>query len=196
MILRCSRAPKITSALVNHVISRQGGRFDRRGSACRTFVVLDEEFVLRQIYSYCTTEPVQRFLYNCLGNDVYCVSAQLLKASKHAKQQVVHRDHPHGFRKYATLVFTIDGRMVDTLIEQNGTLCPANCSALIYDSHYPHAGPAGPSENKIFVGFSNPSLPSYRSIARQNGHGKKKQYAKLPITARAISKAEGNLASS
>ena len=143
--------------------------------------MLDETLVMHELSELCESGDVNSFLRGCLfGQDVFCVSAQFLLASANAKQQTTHRDHPHGYHQYASLVFTLDERPVDTLVQrEDGSLQPAQCQTLLFDTHHPHAGPAGSSQNKVFLGFSNPALPDYRSIAREHGHGKKRRYPRL-----------------
>ena len=143
-------------------------------------MVLDETLVMRELNEFFKRKEINTFLRKCVGSNICCVSAQLLVASGNARQQLTHRDHPQGYGKYAVLVFTMDARPVDTLVQHSDTtLRPARCNTLIYDGHHPHAGPAGPSQNKVFVGFSNPNHPEYRSIAREHNHGKKRQYPRL-----------------
>ena len=166
---RCEVAPRLSAAMHAHVEERRRDpRFHFRGKNFKQWVDLDPVLMINELQDFLSEIEVSRYLVATLGDDVCCVSAELLlTTSAKAKQQSKHRDHKCGYGKYVYLVFEINGRLVDTLIDEDNTLCPANCPALLFDAFTFHAGPAGISQTKIFLAFSNPRLPCFRRMLRQ-----------------------------
>lgn len=72
-----------------------------------------------------------------------------------------------GYKKYVYMGFRLDGTKMDTLLEEQQELRPADCETLLYDAYHLHAGPAGASDSKIFLGFSNMALPHFKSVTNQ-----------------------------
>ena len=170
---RCEVAPRLSAAIHAHVEERRrDSRFHFRGKIFKKWVDLDPVLMINELQDFLSEIEVSRYLVATLGDDVCCVSAELLlTTSAKAKQQSKHRDHKCGYGKYVYLVFEINGRLVDTLIDEDNTLCPANCPALLFDAFTFHAGPAGISQTKIFLAFSNPRLPCVRRMLRQQRPG-------------------------
>ena len=170
---RCEVAPRLSAAMHAHVEERKHNpRFHFRGKTFKKWVDLDPVLMVNELQDFLGDIEVSRYLVATLGDDVCCVSAELLiTTSAKAPQQSKHRDHKCGYGKYVYLVFDINGRLVDTLIDEDGALCPANCPALLFDAFTFHAGPAGNSQTKIFLGFSNPRLPCFRRMLRQQRPG-------------------------
>lgn len=170
---RCEAAPRLSAAIHAHVeLRRRDSRFHFRGKTFKKWVDLDPVVMVNELQGFLSEVEVSRFLVATLGDNVCCVSAELLvTTSATAPQQRKHRDHKYGYGKYVYLAFDINGRLVDTLIDEDGALCPANCPALLFDAFTFHAGPAGNNQAKIFLGFSNPRLPCFRRMLRQQRPG-------------------------
>ena len=170
---RCKVAPRLSAAMHAHVQERRReSRLHFRGKTFKTWVDLDPVLVVNELQEFLSNIAISTYLVATLGEDVCCVTAELLlTTSAKAPQQSKHRDHKCGYGKYVYLVFDINGRLVDTLIDEDGTLCPANCPALLFDAFTYHAGPAGNSQRKIFMAFSNPRLPCFRRMLRQQRPG-------------------------
>ena len=166
---RCKVAPRLSGAIYAHVEERRrSSRFHFRGKPFKTWVDLDPVLMVNELQEFLSNIEVSTYLLATLGDDVCCVTAELLlTSSAKAPQQKKHRDHKFGYGKFVYLVFDIDGHLVDTLIDEDGTLCPANCPALLFDAFAYHAGPAGNRQSKILLGFSNPRLPCFRRMLRQ-----------------------------
>ena len=166
---RCEVAPRLSATVLAHIEERRGNpRFHFSGKTFKRWVDLDPMLMVNELHHFLSDVDVSTYLVATLGEDVCCVTAELLlTTSAKAPQQSKHRDHTFGYRKYVYLVFDINGRLVDTLIDEDGTLCPANCPALLFDAFTFHAGPAGNSQTKIFLGFSNPRLRCFRRMLHQ-----------------------------
>ena len=166
---RCEVAPRLSATILAHIEERRGNpRFHFSGKTFKRWVDLDPMLMVNELHHFLSDVDVSTYLVATLGEDVCCVTAELLlTTSAKAPQQSKHRDHTFGYRKYVYLVFDINGRLVDTLIDEDGTLCPANCPALLFDAFTFHAGPAGNSQTKIFLGFSNPRLRCFRRMLHQ-----------------------------
>ena len=152
--------------IVGSIELQSSERAEAQGS--RSWVELDEYLVVEELRDLIGCIEVRSFLQSCLGDSVCCVMAQLLVASENAKEQSIHTDHCCGYGKLIYLAFTLTGDRVDTLLEEGGRLRPADCLTLLYDGYHRHAGPAGASSSKIFLGFSNPMLPDYNRVEAQN----------------------------
>lgn len=165
---RCWRAPFITYKLLAHVEERLlDVRFHWRGKPNRKWVVLDVMLVSQELTAFLIAEEVSTYLTAKLGTGCCCVGAEILDVSPQAKQQRRHPDHLFGPDKYVYVVVDLYGKLVDTLVEEQGELCAAHCPALLYDASHIHAGPAGASRSKLFLAFSNPALPEFNRITSQ-----------------------------
>lgn len=168
---RCCSAPNISERLRTHVEERRHCRqYHFRGLQSRTWIELDETIFVEELRDFLGCTEIRSFLQDGLVDCSYvcCVAMQLLVASENAKQSSIHTDHTHGYGKLVWLVFDIEGGLVDTLLEERGRLRPADCLTLLFDAYHRHAGPAGASSTKIFVGLANPTLPDYKRIEGQN----------------------------
>lgn len=178
--LRLNNTVIPTKDFIEHLQKRaRCKRHYRRGAPGRTFVALDESIVLRELKNMLPWEEVCAFMktHKCTDN-IFCVSAQWLHANS-AHSQKCHQDHAHGYGLYFTVVFTIDGSKVDTMIENEGMYEPAACNILVYDTFHPHFGQAGENNSKVFVGFSDPGFEKYNRIAKEHLHARKKFYSRI-----------------
>lgn len=177
-VLKLKEAVVPSRSLMEHIHTRESHqRFYRRGSPGRKFVALDETIVLKELAKSVMFREIVDFMHK-ESNALYlcCVSAQLLHSNS-TRPQTPHRDHQHGYKKYFSVVFTIDGSNVDTMISNaSGEYECADCSVLVYDTFHDHFGPSGKNYSKVFVGFADPFIPEYGSISHSHVHSCKNSY--------------------
>ena len=89
---RCKVAPRLSAAMYSHVEERrQQSRFHFRGKTFKTWVDLDPVLMVNELQDFLSDIEASTYLVATLGDDVCCVSAELLlTTSAKAPQQSKH----------------------------------------------------------------------------------------------------------